>query len=139
MFQTQRSICKMHILWKWSHGTIQGCTVHKDLQRLQKKHQPNTNSRVITANSDSPQIQSSSQLMQGETQHYNNVLLTPQNKPKDTQHILFSQAVKGIKSNKLVLNNTNGSLPNQLLTSQLSTFISEFKTLISPLITLLNP
>lgn len=32
-------------------ANYRGCTVHKDLQRLRKKHQPNTNSREIAQNS----------------------------------------------------------------------------------------
>lgn len=35
-------------------ANYRGCTVHKDLQRIRKKHQLNTNSRVIIENSNIP-------------------------------------------------------------------------------------
>jgi len=114
------------------------CTVHKNLQRLRKKHQPSINSRVIKENSDTPQIQSNSKPLPGEA-HLNNVPASLKNEPKDTQHLLYSQALNDNKSNKSKLYHTNDPPSNSILTSQLTTFISEFKTLISPLITLLNP
>lgn len=120
-------------------ANYRGCTVHKDLQRLRKKLKPTTNSRLTTDNSNSSQTQSSSQPLQAEFRHLNNVTPVPQNELNLTQHKAYSQAVKGNNSDKPILNNKNDSLPDQVLTVQLTTFISEFKTLISPLITLLNP
>lgn len=119
-------------------ANYRGCTVHKDLQRFRKKHQLNTNSRVTTEDSDTPQVQLNSQLPP-EASQFNNAPAISQNEPNDTQHMLFSQAVKGNKPNKLKLNHMNDPPSDKILTSQLTSFISEFKTLISPLITLLNP
>lgn len=91
----------------------------------EKKHQSNTNSRVIIEESTSPQTQSSSQTTQGEIQHHENGPLVPQTELNDTQHT-YSQVTKGSKPNKLSLDNSNGHLPDQSLTSQLTTFIFEF-------------
>lgn len=119
-------------------ANYRGCTVHKDLQRLRKKHQPNTISRVSAENSDSHFIPSCSQLPPGNL-HPNNDPEISQIVPSDTQHLSFSQAVKGNKIKISKSNHTNDPTSDQLLTNHLTTFISEFKTLISPLITLLNP
>jgi hypothetical protein len=113
--------------------------VYKDLQRLRKKHQPNTISREIVQNSVTSQIQYNSHPLQEETQFHNNVPTTTQNESINTQHSLYLQAVIDKKSKKSDLKNTNNLISNQKLTNQLTTFISEFKTLIYPLITLLNP
>lgn len=119
-------------------ANYRGCTVHKDLQRLRKKHQPNSISREIAQNSDSSQIQHNSHPHHEASQHLNNAPTTTHNEPINTQHTSYSQAVIGNKS-KSDFNNTNDHIPNQKLSNQLTSFISEFKTLISPLITLLNP
>jgi len=120
-------------------SNYRGCTVHKDLQRLRKKHQPNTISREIAQNSVSSQIQPNSHPLQEASQLHNNLPTTTHNEPINTQHSSYSQAVIGNKSKKSDLNNTNDHTSNQKLTNQLTTFISEFKTLVSPLIILLNP
>jgi len=125
-------------------ANYRGCTVHKDLQRFRKKQQPITISRPTTENFDTPQVQPNSQVQSNNqpppgAPHLINAPTRSLNEPSDTQHLSFSQAVKGNKSNKLKSNHTNDPPSDQLFTSQLTTFISEFKSLISPLITLLNP
>lgn len=96
------------------------CTVHKDLQRFRKKQQPNTTSRVTLVNSDSPQAQPNSQLSLA-TSHLNNALTRTVIEPSDTQHLSFSQAVKGNKSKKLNLSHINDPPSDKPLTSQLTT------------------
>jgi len=112
-------------------ANYRGCTVHKDLQRFRKKQKPNITSRVTTENSDTPQVQPNSQHPPG-TSHLDNATTKSLNEPNDTQHLLFSQKVKGNKPNKIKLSHINHPPSDQLLTSQLTTFISEFKTLILP-------
>ncbi|KAL4149757.1 hypothetical protein QTP88_003625 [Uroleucon formosanum] len=76
-------------------ANYRGCTVHKDLQRLRKKHQPNTISREIAQNSVSSQIQPNSHPLQEASQLHNNVPITTHNEPINTQHSSYSQAVIG--------------------------------------------
>lgn len=143
MLQIQGPTCKMRTLQQ-GPANYRGFTVHKDLQRFRKKQQPITISRPTTENFDTPQVQPNSQVQSNNqpppgAPHLINAPTRSLNEPSDTQHLSFSQAVKGNKSNKLKSNHINDPPSDQLFTSQLTTFISEFKSLISPLITLLNP
>jgi len=106
-------------------ASYRGCPFYQDIQSKRKssfttKLKTNENNTILETNVQEPI---------GNTSNYES-----QNKPNNTRKT-YSKAAQNLNTNNQPQHNNNDSLN---LTNQLSSFISELKSIINPLITLLT-
>lgn len=107
-------------------ANYRGCQVFKNLQQLRKQPPSKTNPNTIEKNANYNDIPLLNQ--PGNSTSFSN------NKINNKS---YSQATKSNKNSSHTINEHQNQ-QNYCITSQLSSFLNEFKTLISPLISLLT-
>lgn len=107
-------------------ANYRGCQVFKNLQQLRKQPPSKTNPNTIEKNANYNDIPLLNQ--PGNSTSFSN------NKINNKS---YSQATKSNKNSSHTINEHQNQ-QNDCITSQLSSFLNEFKTLISPLISLLT-